>query len=287
MSKLSRLTEHYKNALDRITTELKARASYRVDPTFGFLPSSFDVDKRSWGSVSDAYHETTLSVPNMINLFQFREASDDARIKHIQDSLEANTPYKDFSFLAQGSGTIVMLGRAESGIAVLRVVAHPDSMVGKNLRDDCVRSNFPGLLHGISQPVDIEGKLRVETLPFVQSEVIPAEDRILFDSVLLELTQGTCYTPKISEFAILPDFTLMGLDPGECPYAPEFWDLSPEQRVAEEKRSIDIIIDRMHESSEVLASLGWITADGKLKQDVFFPATGGSSSLSDDATLQI
>ncbi len=267
---------------------------YEKHPVFGLVPLNSDIDNRQWGDISSIYEEIlssgTLSTTNLTNnILLQKKLSGSDHISHwnsIQLDISSKTGFRDFSLLAQGTGTIVLLAKSDTDLAVLRIHAHPDTGQGKrgDYKNDCVRPPFTGLLQGLREPMDIADVIRIEFLPFTKVVTLLGEDKNQANMFFQHVTQNTCFDVELSEAAILPDATLMAIDPGDCKYVESFWDLSIEDQEKELSRSMALIESRLRMQS-IPEGLQWLDFSGNPKQQSFFP--NGNKLAIQEQTLEV
>lgn len=255
------------------------QAAYSYHPNYDAIPSSqSDFDQRSWGSVTQAYDQ--MQTQNMLHIMIQKLAETGMESSYtdgLQNIIQNETDFTSFSLLAHGTGTVALLAKSDSDIAVLRVSAHPESPLGsESAYDDTHRSNFPGLLQSLKDPINLNGIVQVEVLPWLQIAELSQEHKKVYTEFLQALTENTVYEPSISEIALLPDGTVMAFDPGELKYNDDYKALSVLEQEAEEMRSSALVEERLR-SWDIPEQFQYFDADGGLKQDRMFSFIGSDN----------
>ncbi len=269
------INERDRDALGHLGEAMSEQADYIEHPDYGYVPSSMDIDNREWGSVAEAFEHRTQRSPVSMIYMLLKPDNGVSREDYLEKAISEETGFDEFSFVAQGTATTILLGRNEHEVALLRISPHLDR-INKALpsyRSDCVRAQFPGLLQPLQEPVEVDGTMQVEVLPAGQVVVLTTEQKAVLNQYLSDITEGTCYEVSLQEALVLPDGSVVGFDPGEITYKDDFWDLTDEAKLEEEQRSIDLVKMRQ-QAWNVPAQLQWVGPTGELKQDSFFPYRG-------------
>ncbi len=259
------------------------------------FPSGLNISGRDWGGL-----ETALSqVPNAekeigasVSLTMVRDrllekvSDDQTPGDFISERIEAacECEYDQFSFLAVSmNGTVALLARPADNpdrVSVLRIVPHPDSpSFNKARRADSMRSEFPGLLQPSAVPVSLgqngENYFQIEILMPGQIIELSDDEYKAYAEFLSDLTKDTVYEPRPGhEIMAMSDGTAVLFDPGECPYKPEFWDMSLDRQRLEIDGSNDLIAQRL-KALQVTEMFQFFDRDGVLKQDRVHPPEDG------------
>lgn len=265
------ISEETRSGIRKLIDSTRGRTEYTIHSSYGYIPCEIEIEARDWGSVSDACQSEVSNIVKILTTTAMNIPPDMTREEYIEDKVRKATGLHDFSFLKQGSQTTILLARSNSDLSVLRICAHPDFSAKylPNYKDDCVRPEFPGLLQPKHELIDIDQVLQVEVLPAVQALELNHEERNALQRFLQEITAQTCYEPALVETMVLPDGTLIGVDPGEMPYKKHFWELSLKDKKSEENRSLDLISERQV-TWNIPEQLKWFDPEGTLKQDLFF-----------------
>ncbi|MGH1403106.1 MAG: hypothetical protein ACRBDL_02585 [Alphaproteobacteria bacterium] len=252
---------------------------YETDPVYGLIPSDSNLSERSWTDISSIYDALLDSgdiyPTNLTNNAYLRHEVDGSNPVDHWESVQARITQvaglNQFSLLAQGTGTVVLLGRGDERLEVLRIHAHPETKRGQSgdYKNDCVRPPFPGLLQGLREPMDVEGVMRIEFLPLAKVITVPGGEKNEINQVLSDLTQDTCFDVALAEAAVLPDATLLAVDPGDCKYVESFWELNEADRVKEVSRSL-ALIEHRYQTMDIPDKLQWFDLSGHPKQDRSF-----------------
>ena len=263
------------------SAELEALARVAADKVlyinhavYGYIPATLDIENRSWGSVANAYSEMgTMTLGNLVTDRSLKIKDEAEKFARIQGAITDATGFHSFSLVSQGNSAIVLLGRSDTALSILRVCAHPEAAKQRKSIDrinESVRSAFPGLLQSRQDPISIDDLMQIEILPPVQYIRLEDEERLLAARTFEDIAKDTCYEVNINELAVLPDGTLVIVDPGECHYKPEFWQLNSqgqEDVIAESQDQIDQNSWDLHVPEQFV----WVEHDGSLKQNRFFP----------------
>lgn len=260
---------HYENTggLRKLASRVEKLAEYENREGYGHIPRGMDVDNRPWGSIAEAY--AAMGKKKSSTIIALRALGDmDSAYKRIEEAVRSNTGFDSFSFLQQGNSAVAILASSETDFAVLRITLHPEHTLAQ--KSDTVRSAFPGLLQGRQAPIKIDDKVQVEVLPAV-SIVDLGEGKKLFHRLIADLCEDTCYQADFNEAAILPDGTIMVLDPGECRYRDDFFDVDEQEQKAQIATSNALINQRLDDWG-IPSVMQWTASNGSPKQDFYFPA---------------
>ena len=209
---------------------------------------------------------------------------------HIEKKIRDNTDFESFSFLKEGYSSYVMLGKSKDNVSALRMTSDPRAK-SNHIWKESLRNKFPGLIQSLSDPINIDSKVQIEEMPFVHVRDLKVSSPL--PSLMGQLAEDTCFAPDLTEMkevTILPDHTILSLDPGECPYALAYWDMEPSKRDDFEARSIEIVRNRLQQErfAHIPEQLRWFTDDGQLKQDLIYgsaPRSGNGMSFRAAARL--
>lgn len=260
--------------------QLINQGAYEMHPVYGAVPADADLDNREWGSIASIYSELlddgALKLANKRNHMVLARLSGGELdgVSHWDDverSIREETGFEEFSLLQQGNSAVAILGRNEHSIGVLRVCTYPTIRDGRPSIDagDSIRVPMPGLLQGLREPLDFQNKVRIEVLPYAHVINFSFDERKSYEEFVADIVEGTCFQTSVTEAVMLPDATLLILDPGECRYKDSFWDLSEEDRAKELQRSLSVIAERQSQL-DVHDHRRWFDMNGGLKQDRFF-----------------
>ena len=267
------MNKEQKETLQGVIERVQAATSYTEHDKYGYVPTAMDIDNREWSSFEDAMKGVKTTIGNKIALRMVKAPEGQDRDSFMDETLTSATGFTQYSLLAQGTSTIVMLAKSETELAAVRLSGHPDSYLGHTAyRDDFNRSECQTLLQPIGRTIDLgENAMQAEILPPVQVlSDLAYEDRRAYHAFLDELLEDTIYKPKVHEIAALPDGTVIAFDPGECMYSPEYWDLSEADQFKAEAESLKLIESRL-KGWDISPHLNPIDKNGDLKQDRFFP----------------
>lgn len=268
------INETFRSELKTLADTVSTRAAYEEHPVYGSVPQGANLDGRAWGTIPDIYGDIKHTVLGMAMMRQLKEQDGVSREEQIERAVMESTPYDSFSLLSQEKGTIVLLGKSENSVGVLRVSPHPDSQfvsLMSTRKNDSTRTEFQGMLQGRQQPINVGNALQVEVTPFGQIAELSGEEKQTFGKFLHALTEDTCYEPDdLKEVMLLPDATMIMFDCGECAYSQDYWDMTIPERMAKEGESKNLIEMRL-KSWGLPEQLIPIDRDGGLKQDRFFP----------------
>ncbi len=266
------LSDEKRQQLQDLAQAASEQTAYEEHPIYGHIPADADLEGRKWQNVSEIYDSLNLANFNRMNVKSL-QVSSDMDLDDMQAAITEETGLTEFSLLKQGNSSVVLLGKSEDDLSVLRIVASPNSKAIKmfpSMRGDTMRPQFSGIIQGKSEPLEIGGAMHVEVLPFVQMADLSSEQLSLYRDYLNDLCEGTSYSPDVNEVIVTPDGTLMSLDPGECGYTAEFWDMGTSERWAAEEESKAAVALR-EASWNAPDQLKWTNSDGGLKQNQFFP----------------
>ncbi len=269
------ISTDFRNELNELVDGLSVKAAYSEHPAYGLVPDAVDLDNREWGSVPDVYDGIKHTVLGMSIMRGLKDQDGVSKEDQIHKAITDNTDYDSFSLLSQEKGTIVLLGKSENSVGVLRIAPHSDSKfvsLMSTRRDDSVRTGFQGMLQGRQDPITVgDNALQVEVTPLGQVVSLTGDEKNTYGRYLEALTEGTCYTPEdLKEVMLLPDSTMVMFDAGECKYTSDYWDMTIPEQMAKEAESKNVIEMRL-KSWGLPDQLIPINPDGGLKQDQFFP----------------
>lgn len=268
-----------------------AEDEYILRDRYGFLPKHLDVDNREWGSVEESW-ERWKSDGGLIRRKNLSNVYGNQSAGRIDQIILDHTNFEDFSFVAQTVHSLVFLARSDDEICALRITAHPESNTGKikGNRADCNRPDFPGIVQGLANPLNVDDILQIEIMPpvFAGTCVLTQEEQDCFNRYLKELLKDTCYdTGGVAEFAILPDGMLMGLDPSDITHNSDFWDMTVRQQERAEWDSLNLIQDRFKKLTRLPDALRWLDKRGKSKQQKLYKEISRPESEDDLLLLEL
>ncbi|MGH1378280.1 MAG: hypothetical protein ACRBB3_05610 [Alphaproteobacteria bacterium] len=265
------ITELLRNKLKDLSAKIEGAANYKPHDLCSHIPADMDIEGRDWGSLAEAWSNVDSTVPYIVMKSQMNdELCGNSYEGFIEKSVRNQSSFYSFSFLAQGTSTVVMLAQSDDDLAVMRFSSHPDTNNGRIMKEDCNRCEFPGLLQPIMDNIIIGNDImQVEVMPIVQPYKLEQGDLPIYNEYLDLLLEGTVYESKAYETALLPDSTLILFDPGELHYIDAYWDMDETQKYAEEEKSKDLILMRI-EAWDIPDNLRPVNRLDELKQDISF-----------------
>ncbi len=237
--------------------KVRSKDHYYRDSRDRILPAGFDPMKKTWGHCRDVFDDflssqgEPIKTSNYINLHSLqKEISDDVDpLEFVEDFIKKGHHVDDFHFLAQGTKTLVFLGRSETELNVYRVTSHPNSRMGQSEsnRDDSFRPYNPFLVQEKSS-AGILGVLNVEDLPFLNIIELDFDDRKSLNQYWKNMMKGTeqCYAPpEAAEFAISQQGVFVAIDPSDMHYSDEYYVMDKDQRVLCEQEAMNQILENL------------------------------------------
>lgn len=268
------ITDVFRQKLEKLSARLDGEASYEQHDLCGLVPTGVDLDNRDWSSLEEAWQEVSSSVPYLVMRAQLNKdlgggVFEECVSKHVSEQSD----FHSFSFLAQGTSTVVMLAKSDNDLAVMRFSPHPSTSNGKLMKDDCNRCHFPGLLQPIRDNLIIGNNImQAEIMPLVQTHPLDSEDKLVYNEYMDMLLEGTVYRMNGAETAILPDSTLVLFDPGEVPYTNEYWESEDYNKFLDEEASKSLVMMRIN-SWGIPENLIPVDQSYDLKQDISLDRT--------------